>query len=54
MNGLPEKDYRLTLRRFARKEILALPPKISDQVERTIDRLLSAYQEGERLQDTGR
>ncbi len=39
------------LRRSARKEILALPSKIGDQVEHAIDRLLTAFQQGQRPQD---
>jgi len=46
---LPE--YRLELRRSARKEILALQTKIAGQVERTLDRLLASYREGGRPQD---
>jgi mRNA interferase RelE/StbE len=45
------KPYRLTFRATARKEVLALPPKISGQIERTIERLLDAFQAGQRPQE---
>jgi mRNA interferase RelE/StbE len=48
---MPGKPFRLTIKGSARKELLALPPKISGQVERTIERLLDAYRAGERPQD---
>jgi len=45
------KEYQLVLSRSARKELLGLPPKNSDQVEKAIDRLLSRLTEGQRPQD---
>ncbi|MHB0869701.1 MAG: type II toxin-antitoxin system RelE family toxin [Chloroflexota bacterium] len=45
------ESYRLVLLRTARKELLTLPTKIGDQVERTIDRLLATFQEGKGPQD---
>lgn len=48
---MPGKDYGLIVTRSARKELLGLPPKVSEQVERAIDRLLSHFNAGERPQD---
>lgn len=48
---MPSKVYRLVVTRSARKELLALPPRINEQVERAIDRLLARFNEGERPQD---
>lgn len=45
------KPYRLVVKRSARKEMLDLPPKISDQIERAVDRLLTRLRDGERPQD---
>lgn len=48
---MPGKAYRLEVTRSARKELIELPPKVSEQVERAIVRLLSRLLEGERPQD---
>lgn len=48
---MPNSDYRLIFTRTARKEAVALPPKISEQIERAMDRLLSTFQSGTRPQD---
>lgn len=48
---MPGKAYQLEVTRSARKELVGLPPKISDQVERAIERLISALSAGERPQD---
>ncbi|MBI2941121.1 MAG: type II toxin-antitoxin system RelE/ParE family toxin [Chloroflexi bacterium] len=48
------KAYQLVITRSARKDLLGLPPKIGEQVEETIDRLLSRLREGQRAQDMRR
>jgi len=45
------KLYRLVVTRTATKELGGLPPKIGEQVERTIDRLLDRLRQGQRPQD---
>jgi mRNA interferase RelE/StbE len=44
-------SYQLVFTRSARKDVVGLPPKISEQIERAIDRLLAAFNAGERPQD---
>jgi mRNA interferase RelE/StbE len=46
-----QKPYRIEVRRTAHKDLLGLPPKISEQVERTIDRLAAQLNAGRRPQD---
>jgi mRNA interferase RelE/StbE len=48
---VPGKDDRLSVTRSARKELVGLPTKIGDQVERTIERLLARLRDGQRPQD---
>jgi mRNA interferase RelE/StbE len=48
---VPNEAYRLVVTKTARKELLALPPKISRQVERTVDRIMARLRQGERPQD---
>ncbi|MBI2863743.1 MAG: type II toxin-antitoxin system RelE/ParE family toxin [Chloroflexi bacterium] len=48
MTGSP---FEIVVRRSARKELRELPAKISGQVERALDRLLSQLNEGQRPQD---
>lgn len=48
---MPSKEYRLVIVRSARKEMVALPPKISVQVQRAIDRLVFTINSGQRPQD---
>ncbi len=45
------KAYRLVVSRSAAKDLVGLPPKIGDQIERTIDRLLARLRAGQRPQD---
>jgi mRNA interferase RelE/StbE len=47
-------EYRVVVRRSAQKELLALPGKISDQVERKIDRLEAHLNAGTRPPDMRR
>ena len=46
--------YKLVVTRSARKDLLDLPTKISEQVERAIDRVLARLNEGQRPQDMKR
>ena len=48
---MPGKPYRLGITRSARKDLLDLQPRVSEQVERTIERLLARLREGQRPQD---
>ena len=48
---MPPKQYTLDIARPARKDILALPPKIRRQAEQAIDRLIAALDQGQRPQD---
>src|SRR5205085_1406008 len=48
---VPSNDYQILFSRSARKDIVNLPTKISEQVERAIDRLLAAFRSGTRPQD---
>ena len=48
---MPGKDYRLIVSRSAEKDLLRSPPKVGDQIERAIDRLLDRLRHGERPQD---
>jgi len=45
------KPDQLILKTTARKEVLALSPKISGQIERALQRLLATFREGQRPQD---
>ena len=51
---MPDRHYQLVVTRTARKELLALPPRISRQIERALDRILARLQEGQRPQDMKR
>ena len=45
------KAYRLVVSRTATKDLVGLPPKLSAQIERTIDRLRDRLRRGQRPQD---
>ena len=45
------KAYQLAITRTARKDLLDLPAKVSEQIERAIERLTSRLGEGQRPQD---
>ena len=51
---MANSPYILITTRTARKELVDLPPKIGEQVERAIDRLLARLRGGERPQDMKR
>lgn len=51
---MPNEAYRILLRRSARKDLLSLPRKVGEQVERTIDRLEAHLNAGIRPQDMRR
>ena len=48
---MARKSDHLEIKRDARKELLDLPPKVSRQIQETIERLGTALNEGRRPQD---
>lgn len=48
---MPGRAYQLEITRSARKDLVDLPTRVSEQVEKAIDRLLSRLLAGERPQD---
>lgn len=48
---MPDRAYQVITTRTAEKELLELPPRISRQLERSIDRIQAFFQLGQPLQD---
>lgn len=48
---MPNGPFEIVVTRTAQKDLLHLPPKISGQIERAVDRLLDVLNAGQRPQD---
>ena len=48
---MPSDSYELLFTRAGRKEATSLPQRVSEQIDRTLARLLEAYNAGTRPQD---